>query len=158
MMQRHFVTVSALVLLGTACSRGSSVGPAPSAQEFVRQVNATPAAVVSASAAAFRQYGIPIATADEPGGKIVSVPMPLGGNWGTRPAAERVSCAAAGADTATAAAPSGKLLLEIEAKERRGGSTVTLEGRSEDAGGCVLRTEFVNELLDAIESRATTSR
>jgi hypothetical protein len=49
-------------------------------------------------------------------------------------------------------------VLEIEAKESRGGSTVTLEGRSEGAGGCVLRTDFVNEMLDAIESRATASR
>ena len=158
MIQRHFMTASVLALLGTACGRGSAVGPAPSAQEFVRQVNATPAAVVIASAAAFKQYGIPVETADEPGGKLVSVPMPLAGTWGTRPAAERVSCAAAGADTATAAAPSGKLVLEIEAKESRGGSTVSLQGRSEGAGGCVLRTDFVSEMLDAIESRATATR
>jgi hypothetical protein len=159
MIHRCLVTASVLALLGTACSRGSAVGPAPSAQEFVRQVNATPTAVVSAAAAAFKDYGIPVATADEPGGKLLSVPMPLAGNWGPRPAADRVSCAAAGADTgASAAAPGGRMVLEIQAKESRGGSTVSLEGRSEGAGGCVLRSDFVNEMLEAIESRATASR
>jgi hypothetical protein len=158
MINRCFVRAGMLALLVMACSRGSAVGPAPSEQEFVRAVNATPAAVVIAAAAAFKQYGIPIATADEPGGKLMSVPMPLAGNWGTRPATERVSCTAAGADTLAAIAPSGRLVLEIEAEESRGGSAVTLEGRSEEARGCVLRSDFVNELLDAIESGATARR
>jgi hypothetical protein len=159
MILRHFVTASVLALLGTACGRGSSVGEAPSAQEFVRQVNATPAAVVSASAAVFKDYGIPVATVDEPEGKLLSVPMSLAGNWGTRPAADRVSCASAGADTgSTAAGPGGKLVLEVEAKESRGGSTFSLKQRSEGAVGCVLQNDFVGEMLDAIETRATARR
>ena len=40
-------------------------------------MNATPAAVVSASAAVFKDYGIPVATVDEPEGKLLSVPMSL---------------------------------------------------------------------------------
>ncbi len=140
---------------------GAAPPPAPApAQEFSRSVTATAARTVQAAVQVFGSLGVPVATADEAGGFVQSVPLDLAADWGGAPAAERVNCV-------NGAPPGGQLRLTVQVHSTATGSAVTLQSlpmtaakgddsRSATPSTCVLRSEFLTGVLDSIAARAGT--
>ncbi len=134
-----------LVALG-ACGSGvvRSEGGRPASLQFTREVRAVPADLVQAAVSVFGRYGIPIAEADEPGGRLRTRPVNL------RAMARQF-------DEAPLSCPQGTprdkpVLVEFEANVRRTdrGSAMSLETERASDGGCVVRARFVVTLLDEI--------
>ena len=137
--------LAALLLVGAmACSRNSA-GTIPTTQQFTRQVDATPTRVITAASAVFGERGIGVATMDETKGDVVSVPLSSQGTWGNATPEERIDC--------PAAAVASTVRLRLRSKAERNGSVVSLEAERIGAG-CVLRSQFVTQLLDDIIARA----
>jgi hypothetical protein len=157
---------TALAFTAAACGRGRATtdtgavpAPAP-AQEFTRAVAAMSARTVQAAVQVFGSLGVPVATADEAGGFVQSVPLDLAADWGGVPAAQRVNCV-------NGAPPGGQLRLTVQVHSTATGSAVTLQSlpltatkgganKSATPSTCVLRSEFLTSVLDSIATRAGT--
>ncbi len=154
-----------LLLSVVACGRGtaSAGGGGTEPQQFTRQIQATPAQVVSAAVATFAEYNIPVATANEVGGEVESSPVEIQGQWGYGPASDRINCGSDAGGKPTADVGVSRLSLKIRARPSSNGSKVELnaEGthspteKGDPKTTCALTSKFITELLDSIDSKAT---
>jgi len=133
-----------------ACgSRGVTSGSGqPSSQRFTREVGTVPGALVKAAVRTFDRYGIPILEANEPDGRVRTVPVDL------RALARRF-------DEAPVTCPQGmardtRALFRFEVKIRRvdKGSELAIESQPDGKSGCIMRAAFVSALLDEIARSA----
>jgi hypothetical protein len=159
MRMERWAAAMFLGAMAAACGRGrattdTGVAPQP-AQQFTRAVTATSARTVQAAVAAFGDDGIPVATADEAGGFVQSVPLDLAAQWGKAPVEQRVNCV-------NGAAAAGQIRLAVQVRSTATGSTLTLQSLPAGNGdehrvpsSCVLRSEFLSRLLDDIATRAS---
>lgn len=134
-------------------------GDSTTSQVFTRQVPATPAAIVGSAVTTFSNHGIPVAVADEPGGKVRTAPVNLRGSLASGSPDDRVACPALARDTAGAAdtAPV-TVTFEIKVKPVSDGSVVSLDAKRANAGsGCIVKSTFVAQLLEEITQGARRS-
>jgi hypothetical protein len=100
--------------------------------------------------AVFSERGITVATSDQTKGEVVSVPLDPNGQWGNVPPAERVSCSGTEGNS-----PNARLILTVHVKsEKNDRSEVALDAKREGPQSCVLRGEFLTQLMDAIVAGA----
>jgi hypothetical protein len=152
-MTRCAAAVMALAALA-GCGRGSTA-----TQVFTRQVPATPAAIVGSAVTTFSNHGIPVAVADEPGGKVRTAPVNLRGSLASRSPDDRVACPAPAGDT-TGAADTAPVTVtfQITVKPVPDGSIVSLDARRENTSSrCVVKSAFVAQLLEEITQGARRS-
>lgn len=136
------------LVLATACSSGTvTTATSPTTQTFSREVDATPAVVVTSTVKVFGDHHIPIAVADQPSGTVRSVPVNLREVL-IGPPDERVTCTSpAAADTAGAV----MVVFEVKAKQNENRSVVQLDAQRDNHNrACVVRSSVATELLDEI--------
>jgi hypothetical protein len=151
-LTRCAAAVMALALVG--CGRDSTP-----TQVFTRQVPATPAAIVGSAVTTFSNHGIPVAVADEPGGKVRTAPVNLRGSLPSGSPGNRLTCPAPAGDT-TGAADTAPVTVtfEVKVKPVPDGSIVSLDARRENTSSrCVLKSGFVAHLLEEITQGARRS-
>jgi hypothetical protein len=149
---RRAGSVSVAMLLA-ACGSGvvASGGGRPSAQQFTREVNAVPAELVRSAAKVFGRYGIPIAEADEPEGRMRTTPVNL------RSMARRFDEAPLSCAQGTPREADVQVTLELRVRRTDDGSAMTLETKRSGKADCVVRAQFVLSLLDEIAAAAGDS-
>ncbi|MGH7632030.1 MAG: hypothetical protein ACREOF_22060 [Gemmatimonadales bacterium] len=135
-----------------ACGSGVVSGSGrPSAQQFTREVRAVPARLVQAAVTTFGRYGIPIAEADEPGGRVRTMPANL------RALARRFDEAPLSCPQGTPRATSVPVRFDVRVRRTNDGSALSIETQREGDSGCVVRAAFVSTLLDEIARAAGDS-
>ena len=143
------------LVLATACSSGTvTTATSPTTQTFSRDVDATPAMVVTSTVKVFGDHHIPIAVADQPSGTVRSAPVNLREVL-IGPPDERVTCtSAAAADTVGAV----MVVLEVKAKGSGNESVVDLNAqRDNQTRACVVHSSVAAALLDEIVAGAEGS-
>ena len=151
-LERLALPVGLLAL--TACGSGifSSGSGRPSSQQFTREVSVVPGSLVQAAVATFGNYGIPIAEADEPGGRVRTIAVNLR-SLASRFDEAPLSCPRnVGADAAV------RMRFDVRVRRTNNGSEISLQTEREGDSGCVVRSAFVSELLDEIASSARDPR
>lgn len=151
-MNRSFSIPLALLALG-ACGSGilGSGSGRTSSQQFTRTVETVPASLVKAAITTFSRYGIPIAEADEPGGRVRTMLVNL------RSLARRFDEAPLSCPEGTASEAAARFRFDIQVRRTDKGSTMSLETEREGDSACVVRSEFVSALLDEIANTAGDS-
>jgi hypothetical protein len=148
------VELSLGLLALTACGSGifSSGSGRPSSQQFTREVAVVPANLVQAAMTTFGRYGIPVAEADEPGGRVRTIAVnlrSLTGRFREMP----LTCPQRTADNSAVRIP-----FDVRVRRTNKGSAIVLQTEREGDSGCVVRSAFVSELLDEIATVAREPR
>jgi hypothetical protein len=138
----------------TACGSGifSSGSGRPSSQQFTREVAVVPANLVQAAMTTFGRYGIPVAEADEPGGRVRTIAVnlrSLTGRFREMP----LTCPQRTADNSAV-----RMRFDVRVRRTNNGSAIELQTEREGDSGCVVRSAFVSELLDEIATVAREPR
>ena len=146
---KHGLWLAMVAVAG--CSSSRSATSVPDTQSLTRTVDATASRIVAATSAVFAERQISVASADETRGEVVSVPLDPNGQWGDVAPADRVTCPEAGAGD-----PNARLVLKLRVKSENNRSVVGLEAKRDGGPSCVLRGNFLSQLLDAIVARSRT--
>ncbi|MGH7517531.1 MAG: hypothetical protein ACREOC_08685 [Gemmatimonadales bacterium] len=148
-MNRSFYIALGMVALG-ACGSGilGSGSGRPSSQQFTREVEAVPASLVKAAITTFGRYGIPIAEADEPGGRVRTMLVNL------RSLARRFDEAPLSCPEGTPRETAARFRFDVQVRRTDNGSAMSLETEREGDSACVVRSAFVSALLDEIANTA----
>ncbi|HET8625255.1 MAG TPA: hypothetical protein VFM14_16970 [Gemmatimonadales bacterium] len=138
------------MLLLAACGSGvvASGGGRPGSQEFTREVRAVPTELVKAAVAVFGRYGIPIAEADEPAGRLRTVAVDL------RSIARRFDEAPLSCAQGTQRDANSRVMFDLKVRRTDDGSAMTMETKRDGKADCVVRAQFVGSLLDEIAATA----
>ena len=138
----------------TGCGSGifSSGSGRPSSQQFTREVAVVPANLVQAAMTTFGRYGIPIAEADEPGGRVRTIAVNLRSLTG-RFREVPLTCPQRTADNTAV-----RMRFDVRVRRTNNGSAIELQTEREGDSGCVVRSGFVSELLDEIANVAREPR
>ncbi len=140
-----------LVLLAlAACGSGvvRSGSGQPSSQQFTRAVRAVPANLVQSAVTVFGRYGIPIAEADEPGGRVRTIPVNL------RAIARRFDEAPLSCPQGTPREAVVPVTFDVQVRRTDSGSVLSIETQREGDNACVVRAAFVSTLLEEIAGAA----
>ena len=142
------------LLAVTACGSGifSSGSGRPSSQQFTREVSVVPGSLVQAAVTTFGRYGIPVAEADEPGGRVRTIAVNL------RSLAGRFEEAPLSCPQGTASDAAVRIRFDVRVRRTDNGSEISLQTEREDDSGCVVRSAFVSDLLDEIANAAREPR
>jgi hypothetical protein len=142
------------LLAVTACGSGifSSGSGRPSSQQFTREVSVVPGSLVQAAVTTFGRYGIPVAEADEPGGRVRTIAVNL------RSLAGRFEEAPLSCPQGTASDAAVRIRFDVRVRRTDNGSEISLQTEREDDSGCVVRSAFVANLLDEIANAARQPR
>ena len=148
------VELSLGLLVLTGCGSGifSSGSGRPSSQQFTREVAVVPANLVQAAVTTFGRYGIPIAEADEPGGRVRTIAVNLRSLTG-RFREVPLTCPQRTADNTAV-----RMRFDVRVRRTNNGSAIELQTEREGDSGCVVRSGFVSELLDEIANVAREPR
>ena len=151
-MVRPLLSLGLLAL--TACGSGifSSGSGRPSSQQFTREVSVVPGSLVQAAVTTFGRYGIPVAEADEPGGRVRTIAVNL------RSLAGRFEEAPLSCPQGTASDAAVRIRFDVRVRRTDNGSEISLQTEREDDSGCVVRSAFVSDLLDEIANAAREPR
>ena len=151
-MVRPLLSLGLLAL--TACGSGifSSGSGRPSSQQFTREVSVVPGSLVQAAVTTFGRYGIPVAEADEPGGRVRTIAVNL------RSLAGRFEEAPLSCPQGTASDAAVRIRFDVRVRRTDNGSEISLQTEREDDSGCVVRSAFVSDLLDEIANAARQPR
>lgn len=150
-MRRTVLRCPILVLALAACGGSGAVGSGsaqPTSQQFTRDVGTVPGALVKAAVRTFDRYGIPILEANEPNGRVRTVPVDL------RALARQFDEAPVTCPPGIARDTRALFRFEVKIKRTDRGSSLALESEPEGKSGCVMRAAFVSSLLDEIASGA----
>ena len=151
-MVRPLLSLGLLAL--TACGSGifSSGSGRPSSQQFTREVSVMPGSLVQAAVTTFGRYGIPVAEADEPGGRVRTIAVNL------RSLAGRFEEAPLSCPQGTASDAAVRIRFDVRVRRAENGSEILLQTEREGDSGCVVRSAFVSDLLDEIANAAREPR
>jgi hypothetical protein len=150
---RHAGSMAASMLLMAACGSGvvSSGSGRPAAQQFTREVSAVPTELVKAAVKVFGRYGIPIAESDEPDGRMRTAGVNL------RSLARRFDEAPLACAQDTPRDADAQVTFDLRVRRTDNGSAMTLETKRAGKADCVVRSQFVQALLDEIAAAAGNS-
>jgi hypothetical protein len=148
-MRRLLPSPLALLLLAACGSRVADSGTGqPSSQQFTREVGTVPGTLVKAAVRTFDRYGIPILEANEPDGRVRTVPVDL------RALARRFDEAPVTCPQGTPRETRALFRFEVKIKRVDKGSELALQSAPEGKSGCIMRAAFVSALLDEIARSA----
>ena len=152
-MVRSLALLLGLVGL-TACGSGilGSGSGRPSSQQFTREVSVVPGNLVQAAVTTFGRYGIPVAEADEPGGRVRTIAVNL------RSLAGRFDEAPLSCPQSAASDTQARFRFDVRVRRTNNGSEIALQTEREGDSGCVVRSAFVSDLLDEITIAARQPR
>jgi hypothetical protein len=136
----------------TACGILGSGSGRPSSQQFTREVSVVPGSLVQAAVTTFSRYGIPVAEADEPGGRVRTIAVNL------RSLAGRFDEAPLSCPQGAASDTQARFRFDVRVRRTNNGSEIALQTEREGDSGCVVRSAFVSDLLDEIANTAREPR
>jgi hypothetical protein len=115
-------------------------------------VSVVPGSLIQAAVTTFGRYGIPVAEADEPGGRVRTIAVNL------RSLAGRFEEAPLSCPQGMASDAAVRIRFDVRVRRTDNGSEISLQTEREDDSGCVVRSAFVSDLLDEIANAAREPR